>query len=256
MAAFSLFGWRPCRLRTLSVSSKRFDRTALIATLRVAASRANDRSRGCIFRILPMAFSNRNQSLVRTRGFGGQDRCDTFRPAAHLDVWNSRPVDSIVPRRITERSCKPVEATRLLDDIAIAVLDGQAIRTCATANGLSPHQVEAVVNLYCRRANPVVFRALQPGRYFVDLRISEPRLQRHHFVPSRPASEPITLSSSIWSLPGVPTVTLGGFYDGGIDTIDDLVTTPIKTLSRLPKVGPERNRRLAAKNRRVMSSNR
>ena len=132
-----------------------------------------------------------------------------------------------------------MEATQLLDDIAIAVLDGQAIRACASANSLSPRQVEAIVNHYCRLANPAAFRALQPGRYFVDLRVSELRLHRHHFLPSRPASEPITPSSSISCLPGVPTVTLGGFYDGGIDTIDDLIRTPMKTLSRLPKVGPE-----------------
>ena len=72
------------------------------------------------------------------------------------------------------------------------------------------------------------------------------RFHRHHFLPSRPASEPITPSSSIWCLPGVPTVTLVGFYEGGIDTIDDLVGTPIKSLSRLPKVGPEGLRKTTA----------
>jgi len=151
-----------------------------------------------------------------------------------------------VRRKTAKRNYYTVEATQRLDDIAIAVLDGQVIRAGAWANRLSPRQVEAIVNQYCRRANPVAFRALQPGRYFVDLRVSELRLHRHRFLPCRPASEPITPSDSVWCLPGVPTVTLGGFYDGGIDTIDDLVRTPMKTLSRLPKVGPEGLRKTTA----------
>ena len=139
-----------------------------------------------------------------------------------------------------------MEATTLHDDIAIAVLEGQAIPSSALANNLSPRQVEAIVNLYCRRANPAAFRALQPGRYLLGLRISELRLHRNHFLHSRPASEPIAPSSSIWCLPGVPTITLVGFYEGSIDTIDDLVNTPITTLSRLPKVGPDGLRKTMA----------
>ena len=139
-----------------------------------------------------------------------------------------------------------MESAELIDDIAIAVLDGQAITACASAHSLSPRRVEAIVNHYCRRANPAAFRTLQPGRYFEDLRVSELRLHRHHFLPSRPGSEAMTPSSSIWCLPGVPTVTLGGFYDSGINTIDDLISTPMKALTRLPKVGPEGLRKTIA----------
>ena len=139
-----------------------------------------------------------------------------------------------------------MDATDFHDDIAIAILNGQGIRACALANSLSPQKVEAIVNHYCLRANPAAFRALQSGRYFERMPVTKLRLHRHHFLPARPATEAITGSSSIWCLPGIPTTTLIGFYDGGIDTIDELVNTPITTLEWLSKVGPEGLRKTKA----------
>jgi hypothetical protein len=168
-----------------------------------------------VFPQLPVALSDRNQSAERRAGVRNR--------------WG----------KSTNRNSQPMETNQNHDDIAVAVLNGQTVTACASTNRISPGRVEAIVNHYCRRANPAFFRALQPGHYTVNLPVSELRPHRHHFLPCRPASEPITPSSSVWCLPGVPTVTLGGFYDGGIDTVDDLIKTPMEDLKWLPKVGPD-----------------
>lgn len=132
-----------------------------------------------------------------------------------------------------------MEVHPFFDDIAIAVLSGEAIKRAALRNGLSLGRLERILNNYCRRANPVAFRTLQPGRYIVDLPVSILRKHKGSFLPARPASEKIGKSSSIWCLRGVPGITLTGIYQAGINTIEELTTTPVKALFKLPKVGAE-----------------
>ena len=134
----------------------------------------------------------------------------------------------------------------LFDEVSIAVLGGQSIATAAATYGLSVPKVKPIVNNYCRRANPAAYRAIQPGRFLSDIGISVLRMNRDRFLPLRPASAPLTKSSSIWCLPGVPGITLSGMYNAGIDTIEDLLKIPVDVLSRLPKVGPDGLRRTVA----------
>jgi hypothetical protein len=132
-----------------------------------------------------------------------------------------------------------MDAKPMFDEISIAVLSGRSIAAVAADHGLSNGQVLTILNNYCRRANPAAVRAMQSGRFLFPLGISVLRKNRDAFLPSRPASAPLTRSSSIWCLPGVPTITLIGMYQAGIDTIDDLQKVPGESLSRLPKVGPD-----------------
>ena len=132
-----------------------------------------------------------------------------------------------------------MEVRPFFDDMSIAVLTGRSAAAAAADFGLSAARVVPILNNYCRRANPRAYRALQPGRFLFDLSISVLRENRHRFLPLRPASAPLTKSSSVWCLPGVPGITLVGMYNAGIDTIEDLLEIPIKALSRLSKVGPD-----------------
>jgi hypothetical protein len=124
------------------------------------------------------------------------------------------------------------------DEISIGVLTGQSAASVAAEYGVSDCQVVAIVNNYCRRANPAAYRAIQPGRHVSNLCLSVLRQNRDRFLPLRPSSAPLTKSSSVWCLPGVPIITLTGIYEAGIDTVEDLLAIPIEALSRFQKVGP------------------
>lgn len=127
----------------------------------------------------------------------------------------------------------------LPDDIAIDVLNGRVIKDCASAHGISVERVMRLVNHYCRRTNPAAFRDLQKGRHVIDLAATLLRQNRHHFVMQGLESHTITRDSSIWRLQDVPMITLEGLYESGINTIDDLILTPMPKLNRLNKVGTQ-----------------
>lgn len=127
----------------------------------------------------------------------------------------------------------------LPDDIALEVLNGRVIKNCASAHGISVERVIRTVNHYCRRTNPAAFRDLQTGKCTTDLAITVLRDYRHRFLIKGLPTNPITQSSSIWCLLDVPTVTLEGLCESGINTIEDVIVTPMPKLKKLNKVGPQ-----------------
>jgi len=146
------------------------------------------------------------------------------------------------------------------DEISIAVLSGQSIAAVVWEFELpekpnktasvserpthlggfvtpSKQQIPWIVNHYCLRANPTACREVFRHCPLLAASVAALRQSRDHFLPRRPATEPLDGSSSIWCIPDAPGNTIVGLYRSKMDTIDDLMKTPVEEMIWMQRVG-------------------
>jgi hypothetical protein len=97
--------------------------------------------------------------------------------------------------------------------------------------------VYRILNRYCLEANPSAYRRLrfEAGHPFYEYPVGVLRRHKEKFLNKLHETK-MGMTSSIWLLEGISSITLGGLYKNGIDTIGDFVKLTNDELRRLQQV--------------------
>ena len=87
------------------------------------------------------------------------------------------------------------------------------------------------------KSNHDLYRSLRWNKWETCAPLSKLRQHAQEFFAGAERNVQINLDSSIWTLPGVPTMTLNALEENGISTIDKLIRCDKHKLSRLRKMG-------------------
>ena len=82
-----------------------------------------------------------------------------------------------------------------------------------------------------------LYSSLRWNKWETSAPLSKLRQHAQEFFAGAERNEHVDLGSSIWSLPGVPTMTLNALEGNGISTIDKLIHCDKRKLPRLRKMG-------------------
>jgi hypothetical protein len=93
------------------------------------------------------------------------------------------------------------------------------------------------VNNYCSKSDHDLYNSLRWNKWKTCAPLSKLRQHAHAFFVGAERNEQVELGCSIWSLPGVPTMTLNALEENGISTIDKLIQYDKHKLPRLRKSG-------------------
>jgi len=119
--------------------------------------------------------------------------------------------------------------------VARSILKGESLKNCARRNRISEHKCRSIVNNYCSKSDHDLYNSLRWNKWETCVPLCKLRQHAHAFFAGAERNEQVDLGSSIWSLPGVPTMTLNALEENGISTIDKLIQYDKRKLQRLRK---------------------
>lgn len=131
-----------------------------------------------------------------------------------------------------------------MDEIAVELLNGQPLIACAKRHGISSGRAKTALIRFCLKTNPDLYRQIIGRREPYYLRLSLIRANKEGFLSRVALLKKVTRHSSIWCLDTIAVVTLGGFYNRGIDKIDQFMGMPEKDMFRYPCVGKDGVRKI------------
>ncbi len=121
--------------------------------------------------------------------------------------------------------------------VALSILKGESLRSCARHNSISEHKCRSIVNNYCSRSDHDLYSSLRWNQWETCTPLFKLRQHAQDFIVGAGRNEHINSRSSIWALPGVPTMTLNALEESEISTIDKLIQCDTRKLVRLRKIG-------------------
>lgn len=127
--------------------------------------------------------------------------------------------------------------TQLEKKVAISILKGASISSCAQKHGLSKLKCQTIVNTYCAKSNRSLYDSLRWNPFDTAAPITKLRKFAEDFIKGANLNEKVTLHSSIWALPAVPIRTLNALWESNITDIQEILEYDQRNLLRLRNVG-------------------
>ncbi|MFV9645983.1 MAG: hypothetical protein ACNYWU_09190 [Desulfobacterales bacterium] len=127
--------------------------------------------------------------------------------------------------------------SQLEKEISFSILHGNTLKSCAQHNGISEQKCRSIVNNFCAKSDHPLYKSLCWNQWENCAPISDLRKHAQEFIDGYMRNEEVTLFSSIWALPRVPTLTLNALEKQGITSIDKIVQCDERILKRFPQIG-------------------
>ena len=120
--------------------------------------------------------------------------------------------------------------------VAKSLLDGMSISKCSKTFEIDNIKCQTILNIFCMKSNRFLYEKLQ-GRSFPWPSIGRLREHAEVFINDCKKLENVTIDSSIWALPDVPTMTLNSIWNRENYTIKDLLQNSQRDLLRYKYFG-------------------
>ena len=122
-------------------------------------------------------------------------------------------------------------------NIAISILNGASISECSRLYSVSKVKCQAILNTFCSKSNRSLFCSLRHSEFDFNVPLTKLRMHADIFIEGAKELENITIHSTIWALPNVPYRTLNALDKMGVDTIEKILESDLRSLARIKNVG-------------------
>ena len=126
---------------------------------------------------------------------------------------------------------------QLEKQVALSILKGETLKSCARHKGISEHKCRSIVNNFCAKSDYTLYKSLRWNQWANCAPLSDLRQHAQEFIAGYRRNKQVEFRSSIWALQGVPTLTLNALDKNGITTIDKLLQYNKRKLVRLRQIG-------------------
>ena len=120
--------------------------------------------------------------------------------------------------------------------VATSILTGMSISKCSKLFEIDRIMSQTILNTFCMKSNRFLYDKLQ-GRSYPWPAIGRLREHSEVFINDSKKLGNVTIDSSIWALPDVPTMTLNAIWNRNNYTIKDLLQHSQRDLLRFKYFG-------------------
>jgi hypothetical protein len=120
--------------------------------------------------------------------------------------------------------------------VAISILTGMSVSKCSKLFEINGIMSQTILNTFCMKSNRFLYDKLQ-GRSYPWPAIGRLREHAEVFINDCKKLENVTIDSSIWALPDVPTMTLNSIWNRKIYTIRNLLKNSQRDLLQFKYLG-------------------
>jgi DNA-directed RNA polymerase alpha subunit len=120
--------------------------------------------------------------------------------------------------------------------VAISILTGMSVSKCSKLFEIDRIMSQTILSTFCMKSNRFLYDKLQ-GNSYPWPAIGKLREHSEVFINDSKKLENVTIDSSIWALPDVPTMTLNAIWNRNNYTIKDLLQHSQRDLLRFKYFG-------------------